>query len=114
MDDSLNRLANTQSRVRINYDGLVEVFGMKLQRWVLPQGVLYVKSHPLFNTHPLRTNDMVILDPSALRYRSVRDTTFKDNIQANDEDKKKGQWLTECGLELAHAKTMAWISNFVV
>ena len=27
--NSLNRLANTQSRVRINYDGIVEVFGMK-------------------------------------------------------------------------------------
>jgi len=112
--NSLNRLANSQSRVRINYDGIVEVFGMKLQRWVFPQGVLYFKSHPLFNTHPLRTNDMVVLDPSALRYRCVRDTTFKDNIQANDEDKKKGQWLSECGLELAHAKTMAWLSNFVV
>ena len=87
---------------------------MKLQRWVLPQGTIYVKSHPLFNTHARFTNDMFILDPSALKYRYMRDTTFKDNIQANDEDQKKGQWLSECGLEMEHAKTMGWLSNFVV
>ena len=112
--NSLNRLANSQSRVRVNYDGLVDVYGMKLQKWVLPQGVLYVKSHPLFNTHSRFTNDMVILDPTALKYRPMRDTVFKDNIQLPDADETKGQWLTEAGWEIEHLKTSAWISNFVV
>jgi hypothetical protein len=112
--NSLNRLAASQSRVRINYDGIVESFGMKLQRWVLPQGVLYIKSHPLFNTHSQLTNDMLVLDPTALRYRHMRDTTFKDNIQDNDADSQKGQWLTEAGLEMNHGKTSAWLSNFIV
>jgi hypothetical protein len=112
--NSLNKLAATQSRTRVNFDGIVDVYGMKLQRWVMPQGTIYVKSHPLFNTHTRFTNDAAIIDPTALRYRYMRDTSFKDNIQANDEDLKKGQWLTECGMEMAHAKTSAWISNFVV
>lgn len=112
--NSLNRLAASQARTRVNFDGIVDVFGMKLQRWVMPQGTIYVKSHPLFNTHPVHTYDMAVIDPTALRYRHLRDTTFKDNIQANDEDVSKGQWLTECGLEMAHAKTMAWLSNFKV
>ncbi len=112
--NSLNKLAATQSRTRVNFDGIVDVYGMKLQRWVLPQGTIYVKTHPLFNTHGRFTNDMAVIDPSALKYRHMRDTTFKDNIQANDEDHTKGQWLSECGLEAEHLKTMAWISNFVV
>ena len=112
--NSLNKLAATQSRTRVNFDGLVDVYGMKLQRWVLPQGTIYVKSHPLFNTHSRFTNDAAIIDPSALKYRYMRDTTFKDNIQANDADETKGQWLTEAGLEAEHLKTMGWISNFVV
>jgi hypothetical protein len=112
--NSLNKLAATQSRTRVNFDGIVDVYGMKLQRWVLPQGTIYVKSHPLFNVHSRFTNDMCIIDPSALKYRHMRDTTFKDNIQANDADETKGQWLSEVGLELEHAKTMGWISNFVV
>lgn len=112
--NSLNKLAATQSRTRVNFDGIVDVYGMKLQRWVLPQGTLYVKSHPLFNVHGRFTNDMIIIDPTALRYRYMRDTTFKDNIQNNDADTQKGMWLTEAGLELEHAKTMGYISNFVV
>lgn len=112
--NSLNRLAATQSRTRVNFDGIVDVYGMKLQRWVLPQGTIYVKSHPLFNTHPVHTYDMAVIDPSSLKYRHLRDTTFKDNIQANDADHQKGQWLTEAGLEPEHLKTMAWLSNFKV
>ena len=112
--NSLNRLANSQSRTRVNFDGLVNLYGMKLQRWVLPQGVLYVKSHPLFNTHARFTNDMAILDPTAMRFRPKRDTTFQDNIQLPDADETKGQWLTEAGFEFQHLKTSAWISNFVV
>ena len=112
--NGLNKLAATQTRTRVNFDGIVDVYGMKLQRWVLPQGTIYVKSHPLFNVHSRFTNDAVILDPSAIKYRTFRDTHFKDNIQANDADETKGQWLSEVGLELEHAKTMGWISNFVV
>ena len=112
--NSLNRLANSQSRTRVNFDGLVDLYGMKLQKWVMPQGVLYVKSHPLFNTHGRFTNDLVVIDPTALKYRPMRDTIFQDNIQANDADETKGQWLTEAGWEIEHLKTSAWLSNFVV
>lgn len=112
--NSLNKLAAAQARTRVHFDGIVDVYGMRLQRWVLPQGTIYVKSHPLFNVHSRFTNDAAVIDPSALSYRYMRDTAFKDNIQANDEDLTKGQWLTEAGLEVHHTKTMAWVSNFVV
>lgn len=112
--NSLNRLAASQSRTRVNFDGIIDQYGMKLQKWIMPQGTLYVKSHPLFNNHARFTNDMLILDPTALVYRPMRDTVFKDNIQANDADETKGQWLTEAGFEMRHMKTSAWLSNFVV
>jgi hypothetical protein len=112
--NSLNRLAASQSRTRVNFDGVIDQWGMKLQKWIMPQGTLYVKSHPLFNAHSRFTNDMVIIDPTALKERPMRETVFKDNIQANDADETKGQWLTEVGFEIAHLKTSAWISNFVV
>lgn len=112
--NSLNRLANSQSRVRIQYDGIIKFFGMDLQKWVFPQGTLFIKSHPLFNNHPRYTNDMLIIDPTALTIRQMRATAFKDGIQLPDADELKGQWLTEEGFEFHHMKTMAWISNFVV
>lgn len=107
----LNQLAKNSTSSRINFDGVVKLYGMSLQRWVTPQGAFYLKSHPLMNNHARYTNSMFIIDPSSLKFRYMRDTTFKDNIQANDSDTQKGQWLTEAGLEVNHEGTMAYLGN---
>ena len=112
--NSLNKLARNSSSTRINFDGSIKAYGMQLQRWILPQGTLYVRTHPLMNTHAKFTNSAFIIDPSALIYRPMRDTKMQDNIQANDADTQKGQWLTEAGLEIRHEKTRAYLGNFVV
>lgn len=114
--NSLNKLAKSASSTRINFDGFVTVYGMRLQRWIFPQGEIFLRTHPLFNTHARFTNDIFIFDPTAVRYRYMRnrDQQFKDNIQLPDEDIKKGQWWGECGMEFQHAKTSAWLSNFLV
>ena len=112
--NSLNKLARNSASTRINFNGKVTVYGMQLQEWILPQGTVYFRTHPLFNTHARFTNDAFIFDPSVMKYRYMRDTKPQDNIQANDADEQKGQWLTECGLEMQHAKTSVWLSNFVV
>ncbi len=112
--NSLNKLARNSSSTRVNFDGSIKAYGMQLQRWILPQGTFYVRTHPLMNTHAKYTNSAFIIDPSALIYRPMRDTKMQDNIQANDADTQKGQWLTEAGLEIRHEKTMAYLGNFVV
>ena len=112
--NNLNKLARNSSSTRINFDSTIKVYGMELQRWVLPQGTLYVRTHPLLNVHGKFTNSAFIIDPSALRYRPLRDTVMQDNIQAPDADAQKGQWLTEAGLEIRHEKTMAYLGNFTL
>lgn len=112
--NSLNKMVHANSATRVTYQGKIDTFGMKLMEYHVPQGVFYVKTHPLLNTHGRYTNSMFIIDPSSLRYRYLRDTTPQDRIQANDEDTHKGQWLSECGLEVHHERTMAYIGNFVV
>lgn len=109
--NALNKIANASSSSRINFDGVIDLFGMKLQRWITPQGVFGIRTHPLLNTHGRYTNSMFVINPMGLRYRFLRDTTFMDNIQANDEDSRKGQWLTEAGLELNHEETFAYLGN---
>jgi hypothetical protein len=84
---------------------------MHLTRWITPQGDFLMKTHPLLNVHPVYTYSMFIIDPSGIKYRYLRDTTFKDNIQAVDADTQKGMWLSECGMELHHEKTMAYLGN---
>lgn len=112
--NSLNKLAKNSPSTQIIQQGYVRTYGMKLAQWEFPQGSLYVRTHPLFNTHGRFNNDLIVIDPSLMQYRYIRDTKPQDNIQANDADEQKGQWLTEAGLAVEHLKTFLWIHNFVV
>jgi hypothetical protein len=108
----LNKWAKDFGSTRINYDGIVDVFGMKLQRWVIPQGTMYMKTHPLMNINTRYTNGAFVIDSGCLRYRplATRDTKFMDNVQNNDEDTRKGMWLTEAGVEYNHLRAMRYIA----
>lgn len=114
--NSLNKLAKASTSTRINFNGYITVYGMKLARWIFPQGEIYVRTHPLFNTHSRFTLDAFIFDPSTLIYRYLRNRDMKsqDNIQLPDADSRKGQWWGECSLEAHHLKTSCWLSNFLV
>lgn len=111
---SLNKLA--KAGMQVQTQETVKLYGMELTKWIIPQGTFLFKTHPLLNTHTRYTNSMFIVDPGSLKYRYLtgRDTKMEDNIQAPDYDTKKGQWKTECGLEIHHQRTMAYLGNFVV
>ncbi|MHB1098730.1 MAG: SU10 major capsid protein [Burkholderiales bacterium] len=110
--NALNKIIGSNANVKVNYDGVIKQYGMALQQFVTPQGIFYIKTHPLLNTHPRYKDSMFVLNPAAMKYRHFRDTAAQDNIQANDEDTHKGQWLTEAGLELNHERTFAYLGNF--
>lgn len=112
--NSLNKLAKSNTSTRINFNGYVTMYGMRLSEWIFPQGTIYAKTHPLFNTHGRFTYDAFMFDASVIKYRYMRDTKPEDNIQLPGADERKGQWLTEAGLEMQHAKTATWLHNFLV
>lgn len=109
--NAINRIASGGANTHINHTESVKVYGMDLQKWIMPQGSFYFKTHPLMNLHPIYNNSMFVLDPSSIKYRYLRDTNFKDNIQANDSDTKKGMWLTEAGMEVHNEQGMAYLGN---
>ena len=92
------------SAARVNFQGLSKVYGMNFNEYVIPQGRLLIKTHPLLNRHSLYRNSIFIVDPSAIKYRPLkgRDTKFEDNIQTKGEDVIRGQWLTEFGIEVRY------------
>jgi len=96
------------------------LLGMNLQRWILPQGVLYVKTHPLMNVHGRYSASAFVINPSGIVYRPLngRDVKPDENggkgIQAPDVDSFRGQWIGEVGLEFHHLNSMAYLGNFVV
>ena len=106
------------------YDGKVtfnsnlpvtNTFGIDITAHRTPFGTVYYKTHPLFNEHPEYRNSMLILDVNNLKYRYMndRDTHLKPNIEENDADYRKDQWLTEAGLEFNFPESCMWIHNVV-
>ena len=110
----LNKLVRDSTQVRINFEGTIKAYGMNLMRFILPMGTIAFKSHPLFNVHPRYTNSMVIVNPAGIVRRPLRgrDTKTETNIQPNDADYRKDQWIDELGMEFHHERTMAYIGEF--
>lgn len=110
----LNKLVASDSSTRVQYNGVIEIYGQRLFTFRIPQGTIAIKSHPLLNVHPLYTYSMFVVNPQGLVYRPMknRDTKIQKNIQDNDADLQKDQWLTECSLELHYERTFAYIGGF--
>lgn len=107
----INKLAKDSNRTQINQEGTVKLYGMELTKIVLPQGTIYLKTHPMFNQHPAYTYSMLGVAPQGIRDRVLRATKFKDNIQPNNADYRQGEWITESGLELNYEKLHFYMSN---
>ena len=108
-----NSLVASDSSVRVNYDGKINMYGQVMTQFSIPQGTFAIKSHPLFNVHPLYTYSMFIVNPAGVRYRPLknRDTKIQKNIQDNDDDLRKDQWLTEATLELNYESSFAYFGG---
>lgn len=112
--NAINKMAKSDGQVQ--FHDTVEVYGMKLRHYILPQGDLYLRTHPLMNIHGRYRNSMFTIDPSGCIYRPMknRDTKMQDNIQENDADSRKGQWKTEGGVEFHHMATMQYMGNMAL
>lgn len=110
--NTLNLLANSVGQIR--FGDVIDVFGLKLREFILPQGRIFLRTHPLMNRHAQYRSSAFIVDFASLKYRHLRDTKSKDNIQARDADTQKGQWLTEASLEVMRGGlTCGYHGNFV-
>ena len=125
-------LLNLQRTIRKARGGQLQIiqgqkeFGMNIQRLVCPFGELVFKTHPLFNNMLGGTNAgsltfhgpsswCFVLDMENVQYVHLKDsdTKYQADLQANGVDGMKSGYLTECALELHHAKTHFLIKNLV-
>lgn len=97
-----------------NRDNMVTVFGFDFKEFITPNGRLLIKTHPLMERHPIYQKSMFVVDFDALRwvYMKNRDTKSHDDVQAKDEDVRRGYIMTEGSIEVHYGGlTMAYIGN---
>ncbi len=107
--NELNKLMTASGQVQ--FKEVITVYGMNLTKIILPQGTLYLKTHPLLNRLPAFTNSAFIINPPGLNWRALRDTKSETNIQLPGMDTEKGQWLTEGLIEFNHLQTFKYLGN---
>jgi hypothetical protein len=110
----LGKIMNSVTNVRINSTERVKVYGIHFQELLLPQGRILFKTHPLLSRHSVYTKSAFVLDFDAIKWAPLdgRDTKAKDDVQTEDEDVRRGFFMTEGGLEVDYGGlTMAYLGN---
>ncbi len=112
--NNLNVILKTDSSSRLQWDGTLDVYGLKLSKLILPQGTIGFLQHPLMSIHPIYKYGAFIINPKGIIYRPLqgRDTKDLKNRQAPGDDSEKGEWLTECTMEVHGEETMMYMGNF--
>lgn len=114
--NALNKAIQSDGNTEVTFEGPVEVFGMNFRKFVMPQVVLYLKTHPLMNQHGRYTNSMFVMDFDSFGYVHLkdRDTKPTDDVQTKSEDVRRGFYQTECSIEVSRGGlTMAYLGNIV-
>lgn len=110
----LGKVFNNATNIHINATERVKVYGIHFQEVLVPQGRVLIKTHPLLSRHGLYRKSGFILDFDALKWAPLegRDTKARDDVQTEDEDVRRGFWMTEGGIEVGYGGlTMAYLGN---
>jgi len=103
------------NEVVYNVNDTVTQYGMDFTKFRMPNGTLMMKSHPLLSRHGLYKKSMFILDFDAIKYVKMKgrpNGTPKDDVQAKDEDVRRGFIQTDASLMVDFGGlTMAYVGN---
>tara|TARA_B100000214_G_scaffold73612_2_gene49401 strand:- start:2592 stop:4025 length:1434 start_codon:yes stop_codon:yes gene_type:complete len=97
---TINRIIDGKVQARTSMLG-DEKFRFRVAEVTTMHGTVYFHTHPLFTQTAEFKNSGLFLDINNLKMRPLnnRDTHVQENIQANDVDYRKDQYMTEIGLE---------------
>lgn len=91
-----------------------KTFGVRVMQYISPHGTLNLVTHWLLEGATLG-GMMWIMDTDVVSYRYLknkrgsRDTHIRENIQNNDVDGRKDEYLSECGLKFGLEKRHGYI-----
>lgn len=85
-----------------------ETFGMNMKRWGQSLGgTLAIMEHKMLTKSTTYADWGIVVDPAFVQYCHVKgaDTTWLPGREGNDADRKTGEYLAECGLEIMFGTT---------
>uniref|UniRef100_A0A6M3KQV9 Putative capsid protein n=1 Tax=viral metagenome TaxID=1070528 RepID=A0A6M3KQV9_9ZZZZ len=114
----INNLAQSGSHMTLASTD--KTYGINVNRWLTPFGVVNLLTHPLFSIETTLRNSMLIIEPQNLIYKYIDDTDFYaegdakkagPGVNASRKDATDEEWLTEAGLEMHHPSTAGFLNG---
>lgn len=87
-----------------------KTYGVGIKEYMSTHGKLYVVKHHLLEG-AVYGGYGIVLDMANIAYCPLRDTKLKTNVQANDEDGQKDEYITEATIEVRLPKSHAIIKG---
>ena len=115
---AVNKLIKSKTNISYSMTTATRDYGLNVTTLLGPFGKMEMINHPLFNKSDALMGLWVSLDPANLRWRYIDDTQFykdgdqKSRSRYNRRDRLDEEFLTEGGLEIHHASTIAVLSGF--
>jgi len=108
----INRVVNRTSMATWSLEKAAErklTYGFVIRRLYHPSGILDLWVDPLLTRSAKWRKSVYIIDPKNIDYVKLKngETDFKDNVQENDQEARKGYWITDAGLGVALEETHA-------
>ena len=111
----INKLIKTYGN--FDFTPKTMAYGIQVMEWVTPFGVVYFKTHPLFNLELSLRNSAVLFEPRNLIERYIDQTMFfadeeKQNTGRGRIDGTDEEYLTEAGLEFHEVIGGGYLTGF--
>lgn len=104
---------NSWALGKLEVNNLAKEYGLEIFKYITPFGVYNIMNYQHILEGAVYGGYGVVIDPEAVKYRPLqgRDTKLETNIQANDEDQRKDQYITEAGLEVRNPEKHAVLTG---
>lgn len=106
---AIQRLVKARGTVELTRQ--TKSYGISVQTYETVFGTVHFKRHPLFTQQATTRYSMFVVEPQNLKTVISRDTKYQQNIQDNDADAQKDQYIAEMSLEVHLEKTHGWFDN---
>jgi hypothetical protein len=110
----LQKVFNADSKTQRDLGPKMTVYGMNLTEFIMPHGRLLIRTHPLLSRHGMYKKSGFIVDFDSFAWVPMRnrDTRNFDDVQAKDEDVRRGYIMTEGSVQVDRGGlTCAYLGN---
>jgi hypothetical protein len=90
-----------------------ETFGLAVTEWITPFGRTFLKLHRDL-TGDTYGNYAIAVDMPKIKRAVLRPSKLKMNVQANDSDSRKHEYISEQGMQVTHESVHGIIKNFTI